>query len=456
MTATRLARLRWTAAMVWDGPRQARFPFSSPQRIREAQERRIREIVDHAHEYVPYYREAMGRLGLRPGDIRTAADLARLPLIERGDLQRDPEYFRSRALPLEECVPLQSGGTTGSPVTVFRDPRSFLVEAAQRERQRSLVARLAGRRFRYREATIAPDDSSAVDAFKAVRRNSLLPTSLRVQRKLFSMWRSPAELLPELERYHPDVIAGYGSYLEALFAHLRRTGATIRHPRVVFYSGEGMSDAMRDFIMRDLGVELLSSYNAIETPGVGFECEAHRGYHLNVDRCVVRLLGPDGATSPPGEGGEVVISNLVNRGSVLLNYRLGDLTTPLPGVCPCGRNLPMMSFLGGRTAAWIDLGDGRALHPQAVKFGLRKERELWRYQVVQEERRRFLLRAVVSPQCDRQAAAPRLAALVGEGLGRDVEVRVEFTEELARTAAGKVESVILLPPTTAAGGHGIA
>jgi phenylacetate-CoA ligase len=442
--------------MVWDAPRQARFPFSSPQAIREAQERRIRAMVDHAHRHVPYYREAMARLGLGPGDFRTADDLSHLPLIERRDVQRDPESFRSRAWPLEECVTLQSGGTTGSPVTIFRDPRSFLEEAAQRERQRSLLARAAGRRLRYREAAIVPEDSSVVNALDALRRNSVLPTSVRVQRRLFSMFRSPAELLPELDRYRPDVIRGYGSYLEALFVHMRDAGKRPHLPRVVAYGGEGMTDAVRHFIQGELGVEVLSAYNAVESPGVGFECEAHRGYHLNVDLCPVRLVGPNGTPAPPGEGGEVVISNLVNHGTILLNYRLGDLASPVPGPCPCGRNLPLLSFLEGRTAAWLDLGDGRTLHPQAVRFGLRKEQDLWRYQVVQEGRRRFLLRAVVSPQCDRRAAAPRLAALVSQGLGRDVEVRVEFAEDLARAAGGKVESVVALPPTPPAedGGAG--
>jgi phenylacetate-CoA ligase len=442
--------------MVWDARRQARFPFSSPEAIQRVQERRIRSIIAHAQEHVPYYRETLARLGLAPDDFRAASDLARLPLLERRDVQRDPEYFRSRAWPLEACVPLHSsGGSTGEPLTVYRDPRSFLLEAAHRERLRSLVARLAGRR-RYRAAAIVPEDSSVVDAMNAVRRNAMVPASLRIQRRLFAMTRSPAELLPELDRYRPDVIVGYGSYIEALFVHLRETGARIHLPRVVAYGGEGVTDAVRDFIQGELGIEVLSDYNAVESPWVGFECEAHRGHHLNVDLCPVRLVRPDGVTAPPGEGGEVVISNLVNHGSVLLNYRLGDLATPVPGTCPCGRNLPMLSFLESRVTAWLDLGDGRTLHPQATRLQLSGERDLWRYQIVQEEKRRFLLRAIVSPQCDRGAAAPRLAALIRKGLGDDVDVRVEFVEDLPRGRGGKVQSVIALPQTTAAERHGVA
>ena len=203
------------------------------------------------------------------------------------------------------------------------------------------------------------------------------------------------------------------------------------------------------YVQDELGIEVLSNYNAIETPGVGWECEAHRGYHLNVDVCAVRLVKPDGAAAAPGEDGEVVISNLVNRGTVLLNYRLGDLGTPLSGPCPCGRTLPMMSFLQARSSAWLQLGDGRTIHPHAARLPFRKERDLWRYQVVQERRRSFLIRAVVDPRCDRDGISPRLSALLCESLGGGVDVRVECVEDLPRGPSGKVQTVVALPAEVA-------
>jgi phenylacetate-coenzyme A ligase PaaK-like adenylate-forming protein len=57
--------------------------------------------------------------------------------------------------------------------------------------------------------------------------------------------------------------------------------------------GASMSVAMREWVRAELGIEVLSSYNAIETPQIGFECERHRGHHLNVDLCPVRLIGED-------------------------------------------------------------------------------------------------------------------------------------------------------------------
>ena len=149
--------------MAWNAPREARFPFRPAPEIEAAQRRRIQAVVSHAASHVPYYRDTFRRLGLDPAGLRTASDLARLPLIERSDVQRRPDYFRSRAWPAEACVTLHSAGSTGAPLTIYRDPRSFAEEAAQRERFISLVGRLAGRRFRYREAAILPPDSSVAE-----------------------------------------------------------------------------------------------------------------------------------------------------------------------------------------------------------------------------------------------------------------------------------------------------
>ena len=225
-SASGLVRARWTARMIAEAPLQAYVPFLPERVLQRAQERRIHATVRYAQAHVPYYRETMRRLLLAPTDIRTAADLAKLPVIEREQLQRDPEYFLSARWPASACLVLRSGGTTGTPLTVFRDRPSLLIEAAQRERLRSLIARLARHRIRYREAAITPHDSTVRHAVRSLAATSLLPTSLRVQRQSFSMLRAPSDLLAELERFEPQVISSYGSYLEALFTGDERPRAS--------------------------------------------------------------------------------------------------------------------------------------------------------------------------------------------------------------------------------------
>jgi phenylacetate-CoA ligase len=211
---------------------------------------------------------------------------------------------------------------------------------------------------------------------------------------------------------------------------------------VAVYAADAMSAAVRVWARAALGIEVLSSYNAIEASQIGYECEQHRGYHLNVDLCPVRVIGSAGDEVADGTQGAVVISNLVNRGTVLLNYRLGDLVARVREPCPCGRTLPLCSYPERSGTSWLDFGDGQMVHAQALKLVLRREREIWRYQIVQEAERRLLVRVVASPDCDHEAAVLRLLARFREQLGDQIAVRVEFVADLPRGSSAKVEPVV--------------
>ena len=141
----------------------------------------------------------------------------------------------------------------------------------------------------------------------------------------------------------------------------------------------------------------------------------------------------------------MVVSNLVNASTVLLNYRLGDIVNAVEEPCPCGRTLPLCSYLERSTAAWLELGDGRTVHAQGLKAVLRHEQQLWRYQIVQVAAHRLLLRLVPSPDCDRTATAARLRDRFREQLPEDTTVNVEFLTDLPRAPSGKIQTVIPLP-----------
>jgi phenylacetate-CoA ligase len=435
-------RAVWSAYLALNAPVQARFPFRSSVAIDRAARRRVRRAAEHAYTHVPYYRETMDRLGFRPGDFRAAGDLARLPVIEREELQRDPEYFVSRARPIDTYVPLRSGGSSGAPVTVFHDPFALFQGACHGERARTVAVRLAGKRFRLRQMTVSSPLGSDQWTREAFERDSLIPRSIRVVEKQLSLLDPVAQNVRRIDEFRPDLLRSYGSYLEALFLHLRADGAGAHPPKVVSYASDALSDSVRRLITEDFGIPVVSTYEAIEAFHIGFECEEHAGLHLNVDLYPLAIVDAEGRELPAGSSGDVVVSNLVNRGTVLLNYRIGDVAARLPNGCRCGRNLPLLSFLEGRVDDWLESPSGELLHPQAVRTLFTEEEEIWRYQVIQHDPSRFSVAVVAMEGCDREGLRDRLARRFAERFGEGTSTEVSFVSDLPRTEGGKVRPVV--------------
>jgi phenylacetate-CoA ligase len=204
------------------------------------------------------------------------------------------------------------------------------------------------------------------------------------------------------------------------------------------YGGDMLPPDGRELIERDFGVPVLSTYQAVETGRLGFECEARRGFHLNVDLCAVRIVDADGRSLEPGEPGEVVVSNLYNRATVLLNYRLGDRGTLATGSCPCGRSLPRLERLEGRVSDVVRLADGREISSMTLRNLLKDELAFaLQCQLVQPRAGRVVWRVVPLPgragDDARRALLERTVAL----LGTETETAVEFVDHIPVTSGGK-------------------
>jgi phenylacetate-coenzyme A ligase PaaK-like adenylate-forming protein len=197
-TARRAGQLAWLAAQ---GPRQPRFPFSTEAVIEREQRRRVAATIRYAYRHVPYYRETMDRVGLSPADIATAADLARLPVIERSELQRDPERFVSRAHPLEHYVALQTGGSSGAPVTVYHDPFTLIRAAAYHQRAGALHRRVAGKPLGCRTLAIA--HSSHTARYRIDATLARLGRFVGARRRVVSILDPVERNVQEINRFRP-------------------------------------------------------------------------------------------------------------------------------------------------------------------------------------------------------------------------------------------------------------
>lgn len=427
---------------------QRRAPFLPESRIAELRDRRIRRLVAYAARTVPYYRELFSREGIDPREIRGARELDALPLLERNTVRRDPDRFRSESRRAKGSLGFLTSGSSGSPLEVHHDRRSVLANIAFGERERAPVIALAGGSFRPREVHIGYPTSNLRKVLAFYAEHTLIP---RPQRQSLSMVAPFEETLAAINRSRPEVLTAYGGFLDAFFRTLVARGAEIHPPKVVIYVGETLPADCRRWIEEELGARVMSRYCAAEAFKIGYFCEERTGFHLHDDLCHVRIVDREGRDQGPGEAGEVVVSNLVNHGTVLLGYRMGDVAALAPDPCPCGRSHRLLSELQGRVEDVLPLPGGEHLHPRAIWAALKDHRSVLQYQLVQQQLDRFELKLRLDQEGSftqvRDAALDALRPLLGPGAAIAVTLHPMLGEE-ERRLTGKFRAVISLrsPP----------
>ena len=407
---------------------------------------RVRSLVRYAAETVPHYRDLFEGAGIDPAGIRTAEDLERLPRVDRARVGADPGRFVSTSDRGRDSILFPTNGTTGTPLEIWHDRRSVLENIALGERERVVEAGFAGKRLRYSvvDVNYGPRDTG-FQVLRFYREATAIP--FRPQRHILRIDDPFETVVEEVNRIRPDVLQGYGSYLEAFFERLADTGARMHLPELVLYGSDTMSPAGRRFIEERFGVPVISRYNAVEAFKVGFVCEERSGIHVEDDLCHLRVLDAQGEPAAPGELGEVVISNLVNHGTVLINYRLGDLAAWSAEPCPCGRRTPLLSGVEGRLERTLHLPDGRFVPEGAIQV-LLKDRGALSFQLVQTAAEGYELKLVAPSPDEYERIVPDAVTGLRDLLGNGAQVRPSFHEALPPAPRGAFQYVVPLggPP----------
>ena len=423
-------------------PGQRKVTYLPREQLLTRRDERVRDTATYAAETVPYYQDLFRREGIEPREIRTAVDLERLPLVDKLELRADPRRFGSGSARARDAVVYRTVGTTGVPVEIRHDRTSLFEGVAHAERERAIESRFVGKRVRYTRMSIS-DVTGTGNQTRAFYRGGML-APVRPRHHSLSVSSPLDETIAAINRLQPDLIRSYGSYLELLYGTVVAKGLRMHRPKLVVYGGDRLTARGRELIERTVGIPVTSRYNCVESFKIGFFCEERRGFHLHDDLCHVRIVDAQGETVPDGTHGEVVISNLVNRGTVLLNYRLGDLATILTEPCVCGRTTRVLSELEGRVSEFVRLHDGTMFTPAMLSDLMEPYGEVIRYQLVQVESDRFDLQLVTADEASFARTAGPLAADVSRQLAGSA-VEPTYHDSVGSPQVGKFMRINALP-----------
>jgi phenylacetate-CoA ligase len=439
----RFANTAYVAVLAY---RERRIPFWPIERIERLQQYRLRSMIQHAYDTVPFYRQVMEERHWRPGDFKNVTELSALPLLDDSLVWSNLDQFMSSPYRHRPMLNVHTSGTYSKiQKPIYWDRLNVLRRLAYNERDRAVLNNLLGQGWGQNQFFLLPEVSVSRIMRKFWDSQILTHRSL-AQRSFFSTERPFDEVVSQMNTVKPQVVFSYGSYAEEFFRFLAENRPQISLPRVWMYGGDTLSETGRELIEKNFGCMVYSTYQTVETGKIGFQCERREGFHLNIDLCPIRLIDESGQTVEPGRQGEVVVSNLYNRAMVLLNYRLGDLGVLAMKPCPCGRNLPLLEKLRGRVYEIIRLPDGRRFIADVLEIEFKKELESsLQAQVIQLGSHQVLWRVVPSACVDREALCRKMLEKSKSIFG-DMEVKVEFVEKIPRTPAGKFSRILPFKP----------
>jgi phenylacetate-CoA ligase len=414
-----------TLSAVW---RHGRAPGAE---LRLWQDARLRRLVTHAYESVPFYRKLFDRHRLHPRHVRGVRDLEIIPFTDK------PELKRQRAADLlaaghdaAALLTVRTSGSTGEPFTIRRtwleDKLQYLIR----------LRAMQGLGIRSRDLVVAVGVTRPENEDRKLVGRTLRALGLH-HRVLLDGLEDPVHTAYQLRRLRPDVIVGLPGMLNRLTAPELAGAIEMVRPRLLVVGGEVTTPAMRARLGRTFGAPVYETYGSHECPLIAVECPWSGTLHACEDAVLVEVL-TDGRPVEPGVRGEVVLTNLHAYAMPFIRYRIGDLATRAPA-CACGSPSIGLGAVQGRMIDYFPLPDGRLLHPYEIVTRLVWGNQAWirQYQLVQERRDHVVLYVVAeTPPSDAQVA--EVSRAVRPVLGDRVRFEVRSVARIPFEATGKL------------------
>jgi len=332
------------------------------EELQKLQLQRLREVVKYAYERVPFYRKRFEAAGIKPEDIRSLEDLKYIPFTSKADL-REVYPFGLFAVPLSEIVEIHSSsGTTGKPVVAGYTKKDLEIWGEVMARSLTMIGVTSQDviQIAYGYGLFTGGLGFHYGALKIGA--TIVPASAGNTRRQITL----------MQDFGTTVLACTPSYALYLAEYARDEmgidPSTLKL-RVGSFGAEMWTEEMRREIEKRFGIKAYNVYGLTEIigPGVAHECEEQKGLHIWEDHFLPEIIDPEtGEWVEEGKEGELVLTTLTKEGVPMIRFRTRDLTSFVPGECPCGRTGRRIDRIKGRTDDMIKVR-GVMLFPYQIE-----------------------------------------------------------------------------------------
>jgi phenylacetate-CoA ligase len=415
-------------------------------KLQALQVERLRALLVQAGRHVPYYRDLFRAQSFDPLQVDSIADLQRLPFLTKPLIRAHTEQLKHEQA--KGLARFNTGGSSGEPLIFFIGNERVSHDVAAKWR----ATRWWGVDIGDPEIVVwgSPIELGSQDRVRAWRdklmRTELLPAFEMNEARLDGFVES-------IRRRRPGMLFGYPSALSFIARHAEQRGQRMDDLgiQVAFVTSERLYDEQRDTIQRVFGCPVANGYGGRDAGFIAHACPSG-GMHLTAEDIIVEIVDPDGNVLPTGEAGEIVVTHLATGEFPFIRYRTGDVAVLDGSRCACGRGLPMLREIQGRTTDFVVAADGTVMHGLALIYVLRDLPGVRQFKIIQDSRSATRVLLVTDSDFDASRLSDIPRAFRAR-LGQDVQVSVSQVDDIPPERSGKFRYVISHVGTEAEGSN---
>ena len=407
----------------------------SPQELKALQIERLKNFLIDVEQHVPYYQQLFKQLKFNPNNVTSLEDLKKLPLTAKPLIREQCEQLKA-----DDAVGLakfNTGGSSGEPLIFYIGNKRVSHDVAAKWR----ATRWWGVDIGDPEAVIwgSPIELSGQDKIKLVR-DKLLRTHLI---PAFEM--SPVKIngfIQQIKALKPKMLFGYPSALAHIATHAEKTGQVLNDLgiKVAFVTSERLYDHQRAKIEQIFTCPVANGYGGRDAVFIAHQCPEGQ-MHITAEDIIVEIIDNNGDVLPYDQAGEIVVTHLATRDFPFIRYRTGDVGVLSDEQCRCGRGLPLLKEIQGRTTDFIIAQDGTVLHGLALIYVLRDLSGVESFKITQHSVDETTVQIVKNQQYNQENDA-KIQNEFKQRLGQNVQISVEYVSEIAKEKSGKFRYVI--------------
>lgn len=406
--------------------------YRSYQENEREQNQKLYEIVTYAVEHVPYYQAYAREHNLSFSPETITEDVKGLPVMTKEIIRREGENLFSR-----ETIPFHtetSGGSTGEPVKLRHDDALLTMTSGD------YFLSYAGYEIGDKAAVLWGSERDILAGsigLKAeiinrfVKRRKFL-NSFRMDEKTMESY------VERINSWKPKVILAYVQSIYELSKFIQEKGLEVYAPGGIVVSAGTLFPEWKQLIKTVFRCPVINQYGSRETPAIAVSCSQGDELHINSFLNYVEIVDEENNTLPEERDGEILVTNLFNRSMPLIRYKIGDVgAMSSKRHCACGRNLPCLSYVKGRTVNIFKRRDGTKIDGEYFTHLFYGLEEVRRFQVIQEDYDRIVVRMELKCESLEQEVLEKMTKSIQTVMGDACQINYETVKQLLPTKSGK-------------------